>query len=253
MQTLDIVDQSRDRLPAVSCLMLTSDRRQLARRAIDHFLGQDYNNCELIVVDSGTDPIADLIPAGDVVRYHRLDVRRSIGWTRQFACEAASGDVLVQWDDDDWYGSHRLRRQVEPIARGDAEVSALLWDYLYDVPARRFWRRSARLRLNYLDSVVCGTLAFTRAAWQRSAGYRDVSLGEDVGMLTELVRQGARLARVKSDGIFVCVRHSGNTWHFEPVSGSGDGEGWYEAPPPLFLSDEEIRFYNSTQSLRDRW
>ncbi|WP_410598366.1 glycosyltransferase family 2 protein [Amycolatopsis sp. lyj-90] len=233
--------------------MPTADRRQLARRAIDHFLNQDYCNRELIVVDSGTDPIADLIPAGDLVRYHRLDVRRSIGWTRQFACEIAGGEILVQWDDDDWYGSHRLRRQIEPIACGDAEVSALLWDYLYDVPARRFWRKAVRLRLNYLDSVVCGTLAFTRSAWQRSAGYQNVSLGEDLGMLTELVRQGARFTRVKSDGIFVCVRHSGNTWYFEPVSGSGDGEGWYESSPPSFLPDEEIQFYNSTDQPHNRW
>ena len=187
--------------------MPTGDRRRLARRAIDHFLDHEYGHRELIVVDDGADPISDLIPPGDLVRYHRLDGRRSIGWKRQLACEVAGGAVLVQWDDDDWYGELRLRRQVEPIARGDAEVSALLWDYLYDVPGRRFWRRSARLRLNYLDSVVCGTLAFTRSAWERSAGYRDVSLGED----------------------------------------------WYESPPPPFMPDEEIRFYNSTDHPRNRW
>lgn len=242
-------ENSTARIPAVSCLMPTCDRRLLARRAIDHFLNQDYGNRELVVVDDGEDPVDDLVPPGDLVRYHRLDTRRSIGWKRQFACEVADGDVLVQWDDDDWYGDQRVRRQVDPIARGDAEVSALLWDYLYDVPGRRFWRKSATFRVNHLDSVVCGTLAFTRSAWRRSAGYRDVSLGEDIGMLTELVRQGARFARVKSDGIFVCVRHSGNSWYFDP----GAGDDWSESAPPAFLPAEEIRFYNSTDHPRNLW
>ena len=51
--------------PPVSCLMPTYNRRPFAARAIDAFLAQDYPERELVILDDGEDPIADLVPADD--------------------------------------------------------------------------------------------------------------------------------------------------------------------------------------------
>jgi hypothetical protein len=51
--------------------MHTYDRRDFVPQAIDCFLRQDYLGLELIVVDDGSDPVADLLPDDRRVRYFR--------------------------------------------------------------------------------------------------------------------------------------------------------------------------------------
>jgi len=52
-----------DGRPLVSCIMPTADRRVFVPQAIRYFLRQHYPNRELIIIDDGVDPVADLIPA----------------------------------------------------------------------------------------------------------------------------------------------------------------------------------------------
>ncbi len=88
--------------PLVSCVMPTFDRRRFVPDAIDGFWSQTYPDRELVIVDDGTDPIADLVPDDPMIRYVRLDQRLKTGAKRNAACRAARGDVIVHWDDDDW-------------------------------------------------------------------------------------------------------------------------------------------------------
>ena len=37
----------------------------------------------------------------------------------------------MHWDDDDWYGSHRLRAQIQPIANGEANITVLPHAFTY--------------------------------------------------------------------------------------------------------------------------
>ncbi|MCU1245662.1 MAG: glycosyl transferase family 2, partial [Acidobacteria bacterium] len=56
--------------PLVSCIMPTFERRAFIPQAMHCFLSQDYPNLELIVVDDGNDPIADLLPSDPRIVYH---------------------------------------------------------------------------------------------------------------------------------------------------------------------------------------
>jgi glycosyltransferase involved in cell wall biosynthesis len=85
--------------------MPTRDRRGFVAQAVAQFLAQDYPDRELIIVDDGDDAVADLLPADDrirSIRLIRLDRRATIGAKRNIACEAAAGEVIVLWDEDDW-------------------------------------------------------------------------------------------------------------------------------------------------------
>src|SRR5215475_12372109 len=99
----------------VSCIMPTRDRRPFVGQAVEQFLAQDYPDRELIVVDDGEDPIGDLLPADPRIRLLRLDRRMTIGAKRNLACEAATGDIVVHWDDDDWMAGWRLTYQVTAL------------------------------------------------------------------------------------------------------------------------------------------
>lgn len=87
----------------VSCIMPTANRRAFVPAAIEMFLRQTYADKELIIVDDGEDSVADLIPAGPSVRYLRESRRISVGDKRNLACDAARSEVVLHWDDDDWY------------------------------------------------------------------------------------------------------------------------------------------------------
>jgi O-antigen biosynthesis protein len=91
----------RRELPLLSCIMPTAGRPWFVPEAIRLFLGQDYPKKGLIVLVDGAKPVCDLIPEHPLIRYLRLDHRRSIGVKRNLACEAAHGGIIAHWKDDD--------------------------------------------------------------------------------------------------------------------------------------------------------
>jgi hypothetical protein len=235
-------------LPAVSCLMPTYNRRAFAARAIRDFLAQDYPNRELVILDDGEDRVEDLVPPDEPsVRYVRMTERATIGGKRQLACEAADGDVMVQWDDDDWYGPTRVSRQVAPLAAGTADVSGILKGYLFDLPTFRFYKGGPPLHEGNLHaSIIAGTLAFTRSAWRSTGGYPDCSIGEEVALLRAVMERGGRVAPIVNDGMYITVRHGGNSWRL-PYDAQRGPTGWNVVAPPEFLPAEDLAFYRGWQ------
>jgi hypothetical protein len=109
--------------PRVSCIMPTCDRRLFVPRAVRHFLAQRWPDAELIVIDDGERPVEDLVPVGGRIRYLRQAVRRSIGHKRNLACEAATGEIVIHWDDDDWMAPTWIATQVAALAAAGADVT----------------------------------------------------------------------------------------------------------------------------------
>jgi hypothetical protein len=232
--------------PAVSCLMPTYNRRPFVARAIRYYQQQDYPERELLILDDGEDRVEDLVPADDPsIRYLRLDDRATIGRKRQIACEHADGEVMVQWDDDDWFGPTRVGRQVAPLAAGTADISGILKGYLLDLTSFRFFGSGPPLHEGQLHAwIVAGTLAFTRHAWLSSGGYPDCSIGEEIALLRRVVERGGRVASIVNDGMYMTVRHSANSWRLYYDSDRGPG-GWTELAPPDFLPAADLGYYRT--------
>src|SRR3954469_23264052 len=55
----------------VSCVMPTFNRRRFVPDAIENFRLQTYADRELVIIDDGTDPVADLVAGDDRIRYVR--------------------------------------------------------------------------------------------------------------------------------------------------------------------------------------
>lgn len=223
--------------PKVTCVMPTYNRRGFVERSIGLFLTQDYPHKELIVVDDGEDDVSDLVPPGGPVHHLRLSTRATIGEKRNLVAAATDGDLLVQWDDDDWYGPARLSRQVGPLAAGRADVTAIQKSWLADVDGLRFYRGSALSR-RPTDALALGTLALTTDMWRRSQGYPAASRLEDFTMFLRATDLGARVESIPNDGLYVYIRHANNSWRFSrrPC----DDTRWTAAEAPTFLSPTEI-------------
>jgi glycosyltransferase involved in cell wall biosynthesis len=190
--------------PLVSCIMPTFNRRAFVPQAIRCFLAQDYPNLELIVVDDGSDTIADLLPDDARIVYVRLSEKKSVGAKRNLACERARGEIIVHWDDDDWYPPSRVRVQAAALRDRAADVcgSSMVW-YL-DRERRRAFAYRYRGALPWVGG---NTLAYRREAW---AGKRfaDMQVGEDSQFVWRFPE--SRVVDLRDPSLCIAALHAGN-------------------------------------------
>jgi predicted nucleotidyltransferase len=236
--------------PMVSCIMPTFNRRRFIAQTLRNLMRQDYPNVELVVIDDGTEPVADLLADVPGCTYIRLDERVTIGHKRNLACEAARGEIVVQWDDDDWYGAHRVSRQVMEIVNGNADATGIGVNLLLDVRSMQVWstreREAADPLFASIEAVAGGTLAYAKNVWRQVGGYPNASLGEDVGLLQLIADAGARIAPMSNQGAYVYIRHGRNSWRydFDPELGP---PGWNRSQPPATMEPADLAFYASLQ------
>lgn len=189
-----------------TCIMPTADRRPFIPAAIRMFLAQNYLEKELLIVDDGASDVEDLVPLHPQIRYIRRTSRRSVGTKRNAACEAARGDIILHWDDDDWYAPWRLSYQISALESGQFDVCGLnrvlfvdaardsAFEYVYPASGRPW---------------VCGaTLCYRKSFWEHHH-FLDAQVGEDTRFIFS-----AREARVgvhADNRFFVGRIHAANT------------------------------------------
>jgi glycosyltransferase involved in cell wall biosynthesis len=162
--------------PLVSCVMPTRDRRRPVGQAIVYFQRQDYPNRELVVLDDGQDPVEDLIPDDPRIRYVRLDHEQLVGAKRNQGCELASGEIIVNWDDDDWHSPTRISYQVDELERHGAEICGAGRILYFDPAAERAWLYE--FPSSNRAWIAGGTLCYRKDLWRRNP-YAPVGNGED--------------------------------------------------------------------------
>ncbi|MDA9504184.1 hypothetical protein XI09_05280 [Bradyrhizobium sp. CCBAU 11386] len=186
--------------------MPTANRRQFVPQAIGMFLAQDYADKELVILDDGNDGLAELIPQHPQIRYLRASGRQTLGAKRNAACAEARGDIILHWDDDDWYAPSRITTQVEALERTQADICGIdrvlfieprsrqAWEYVYPGTARPW---------------VCGaTLCYRKSHW-RSHPFPEITVGEDTRFV--IASQQARIHVLSDNRFFVGLVHASNT------------------------------------------
>lgn len=230
---IPIIQKDPANPPLISCVVPTRGRARFLEQSIHYFHKQDYPNRELIVVYESED---DLPPNchSDNVRLVRTG-ERSIGGKREIGARAASGQIIAQWDDDDWYAGSRLSRQAAPIIADICDISALRGTVFMALNDQKFWEVTPALFDNlFVEGVLGGTLMFKRELWEGVGPYPAISLREDVALLERGIQMGARLCRIDGRELYAYVRHGKNSWRFAEGQYL-DPEGWRLAKPPAKL------------------
>ncbi|HEY4425481.1 MAG TPA: glycosyltransferase [Pyrinomonadaceae bacterium] len=206
--------------PLVTCIMPTHNRRSFVPQAIRCFLRQDYSNLELLVVDDGTEPVGDLVPANDRIRYVRFDQKLTIGAKRNLACEKARGEFIVHWDDDDWYPSWRVRAQMRAMLDRGADLCGSSRVAYFDPAREQAWEY--RYPSAKGPWVAGNTLAYRKSFWSGHK-FPDIQVGEDSRFVWS--SKGRALVDLADPGLCVATVHSNNTsrknvnavyWHAQP-------------------------------------
>uniref|UniRef100_A0A7S4Q4X4 Glycosyltransferase 2-like domain-containing protein n=1 Tax=Alexandrium monilatum TaxID=311494 RepID=A0A7S4Q4X4_9DINO len=212
--------------PTVSVCIVTHNRLLFLEHSLELVAAQDYppEAVEVLVVDdSDRDPSSEVdrwsvvAELGERFRFlHLAGKRRTIGEKRNLAVRESRHAVIVQWDDDDFFGPQRLRAQVEPIRAGVAQSSALQHSRWYFLTHDAFWQPPGPpLSIAFgMEGAHPGTWCFLRFLWSAEdprLQYTDTSYAEPDDFQAETRRiLGAKMFLVPRDapGVdFIYVRH----------------------------------------------
>ncbi len=224
--------------PLVSCIVPTRDRLDWLLQSVAYFQRQDWPARELIVVDDGVQPVKDRLPCDPRIRVLRLDRCTSIGTKRNLACEAAAGDFIAHWDDDDWHGPGRLSAQMAPLLQGAADITAFEDTWFFELEGWRFWRCEPALYARlFQGAVLGGSMVFRRRLHDRATRYPDASLAEDAAFLRAATRRGARLLAQAAVPHYLYLRHGSNSWRLARDLAPGSA-GWQAMEEPAWLAPD---------------
>lgn len=108
----------------VSCIMPTCNRQGFIPVALKCYLSQDWADKELVVIDDGVGKVGGLVKqlVPDAV-YIYLAEKETIGTKRNLACDAARGQVICHFDDDDWSAAGRIRDQVTRLFQSGKQMT----------------------------------------------------------------------------------------------------------------------------------
>jgi len=182
------------------------------------------SNAELLVVyeddDQETAEFISTLNRHHALRTIQAPAGTSLGALRNLAVNSARSDVVVQWDDDDWYAAERLAIQLDAMEESRAAACLLSRWTIYDVVTSRAFISHYR--------AWEGSLMAQRGAL---GGYDDnLTKCEDTPVVEALLERGD-IVFVDRPDLYVYVYHGRNTWD------RGHWEEIFDASTPLSSSD----------------
>lgn len=221
-------------LPKISCLSVTAAGRfDLFQKSVRCYFDQTYTNKELIVVNEGPkeyqEQIADFLKDREDVKLIFLNDWYSLGALRNISVAFASGDIFVQWDDDDFNLPERLVAQYNHLVRHRRSNICYLSDQLhyYQTTNQLFWENWAEFCSGgwKKHSLIPGTLM----AWKNAFNHRypsggpKCSAGEDSVLSDELCEDEDRVTLLSGIGYLQVYSYHGlNVWNIHHHSDISD-------------------------------
>ena len=202
--------------PAVSVVMATR-RPDL----LDHALGQvarqrGVDRLELVLAPHGFEPDAAPGPRGR--RPGRVDVQvvpqpadAVFGDVLHAAATAASGDVVIKMDDDDWYAPDVVADLLLARSYSGAELVGMPDDVYYLEPTDETVRLGQRTEV-YRQFVAGGTLMVDRGLLREVGGFRTVRRHVDAQLIAAVRAAGGATYRTHGLGYVLRRTDSGHTW-----------------------------------------
>lgn len=117
----------------VSVITPTYNRRQFIPNCRRCFLNQTYpqDKMEWLICDDGDDSVKDLVDDLPNVKYFRPDKKMDLGKKRNFLNKKASGDIIICFDDDDYYPECRVEHAVDELIKSNVLIAGSSKLYVY--------------------------------------------------------------------------------------------------------------------------
>jgi hypothetical protein len=211
--------------PQVSVLLTTMRPHQLdfALRQLARQRDADF---ELVLATHGWEAdearVREALPGRDVVLVPRGQ-DTFFGDVLNDAYEAASGDVLLKVDDDDWYGPHAVVDLLLARRYSGADVVGMPSEFVHLSELGITTRRNHPTEI-FNRFVAGGTIMADREVVRSVGGFRPVRRFVDAQLLSGIEAAGGRIYRTHGLGYVLRRLAAGNhTWQVEADSFRKEG------------------------------
>ncbi len=187
--------------PKVSILMLTYNRASYIKEAIQSVLKQTYPDFELHIIDDGsTDATAELVVkfTDSRVKYHRSSTNKGLIERRKESLTYANGMYIAILDSDDaWNDPGKLQAQVAYMeANPDCAVVGTFINRINQagetIGTDKYAESDSTIRKTILvrNQFAHSSVLLRTAFVEKTAGYRDTTLAEDLDLFLQLGQVG---------------------------------------------------------------
>lgn len=149
---------------------------------------------------SSGEGVTDLIPPG--ARHLHLPGKPKIGESRNAGCEAARGEIVAHFDDDDFSAPERLADQLARLHDSGRAVTGY--------HSMRFTDGASWWLYRGASCYALGTSLCYRRDWWAGHRFEAVNVGEDNGFVMRARRENQLIAADAGDLMWATI-HSGNT------------------------------------------
>lgn len=219
-------------LPLISCLTATLGRLRLLKRAIRSYCAQTYPRRELLIVTEGetrerqaiTDYLEHL--GRDDIRPVFLDDEHlNLGKVRNISMQAARGEILCQWDDDDISHPERLLVQARRLLEERTQACLFTEQLQFLEPERRLawvdWAYGGGVE--GIWRLIPGSLMMYRdSRFQYPESGPNACQGEDFCLLENLFAAGPIAELGGAGHLLVYTYHGRNTFSGDHHRGQWD-------------------------------
>lgn len=193
--------------PLISCLCVTRNRVPLLRRSVRCFQRQTYAERELLILceddDAATCSYVETELRGDSrIRFITVDAKQNLrlGALRNRIVAEARGELVCQWDDDDWSRSDRIARQKAHLDYTGKPACVLgRWIIFHVAKQQAYWSQWR----TWEGSLLAQKAVLTP--------FPTLTRGEDTPMVDGL-RARRVLTLLNDPELYVYTYHGRNTW-----------------------------------------
>ena len=198
--------------PFVSLVTPTYNRRRFIPALIKIIESQTYprDRMEWIVYDDGQEPIGDLLEAAKsrlpTVRYIFSEEKLTLGEKRNKLNELAMGDILVAFDDDDFYFPERVATAVTAlISNPSVDLAGSSEIYMFFSDTKEIYKVGPYFQKHATN----GTMAW-RKRYALSRRYDEtVAFAEEKSFLENYKNP---LIQLNPMSVMLVISHSENTF-----------------------------------------
>lgn len=200
-------------LPLVSCLTPTYERRKFLPILLDIFRRQTYpvDKRELIILDDSKESNQDIIDdflkkyPDQQVKYHYEKEKICLGKKRNMLNALATGEYLMYLDDDDYYGSDKIKYTMTRMLGQKATFSGSSEMYIYFTDTKLIYRFN-KIAQNH---STAGTFCFHKNYLSGHKFDDNANKAEEKVFLDEYKTQQIQIDPFKS---ILCIAHLQNTF-----------------------------------------
>jgi len=165
------------------------------------------NRIEVLVANDSTDNTSDkLLSLKDKLpnlRVFNFDGKNSNGLKRQWLIDRADGDILIHFDDDDYYFRDRIRNAVGALQNSQKLIAGHSKLYVWHMGAQKMTQSGPHGE----NHACCGSFAYKKE-YTKLHKFSDVNQGPEPGFTNRFKEPMIQLDHLKS---MICINHGKNT------------------------------------------